>query len=68
MSQENRTTMPLEIITEVFLGMLYAKKCITYSCILRAPNTLDNFLLAEKQRLGENLPNMFRCLGGPGIL
>ena len=41
------------------------KHCITYSCILGAPNTLGNFLFAEKHRLGENLPNIFRYLGVP---
>ena len=41
------------------------ENCITYSYILGAPNTLGNFLFAEKHRLGENLPNIFRYLGGP---
>ena len=37
--------------------------CLTYSCMLGAPNTLGNFLFAEKHRLGENLPNIFRYTG-----
>ena len=45
--------------------MLYVKKCVTHSCILGAPNTLGNFLFAEKHRVGENLPNIFRYLGVP---
>ena len=44
------------------------KNCITYSCILGAPNTLGNFLFAEKHRLGENLPHIFRYLGSRNTL
>ena len=61
-----RTNLPCrwKLLPEVFLGILYAKKrCRTYSCILGAPNTLGNLLFAEKHRLGENLPNIFRYLG-----
>ena len=45
--------------------MLSAKKEMhnMYSCSLGAPNTLGNFLFAEKHRLGENVPNIFRYLG-----
>ena len=41
----------------------FMKRMHKYSCVLGAPNTLGNFLFAEKHRLGEKLPNMFRCLG-----
>ena len=59
-------TMPLEIITWSIPGNTLCKKnCMTYSCILGAPNTLGNFLFAEKHRLGESLPNIFRILGVP---
>ena len=40
------------------------KNCITYSCILGAPNTLGIFLLAEKHRLGENLPLTYSDIWG----
>ena len=52
-NHQPNVTCRWKLLPEVFLGILYAKRCITYSCILGAPNTLGNFLFAEKHRLGE---------------